>query len=508
MTSPTISGDIIIIGAGVAGLATALRLAPRPVTLLTKAPLGIGAASDWAQGGIAAAIGADDAPALHAADTLAAGAGLVDPAIADLVATAGPRQIDYLLSLGVPFDKAPDGSVACGQEAAHSRRRIAHVKGDGTGHAVMEALIRAVQTTPSITVLSGLRATDLIVGTTGQIAGVVAKTETGQDQILSAGAVILATGGTGQLYSRTTNPSGARGQGLVMAARAGAELADLEFVQFHPTALNVAADPLPLLTEALRGEGCPLIDANGQRFMAALHPLAELAPRDVVARGIWGQPAAFLDCRTAIGPAFPDRFPTIFATCQTYGLDPRTTPLPVTPAAHYHMGGVRVDANGQTSILGLYACGEVAATGLHGANRLASNSLLEALVFAERIAGQLQGQSLSAPPLPASIPRHVAAFDAAAEANLRALMYEKVGLMRDATSLTAALDWIVKAGNQAEGSLFTLARLVTFTALARQESRGGHARRDYPDLAPPQHNIVTLAGVDADLFGKPRKMCG
>lgn len=443
----TVEADVLVVGAGAAGLTAALGCAsadpsasarepwppvpsaasatsamgsgrvahrsPPRVLVLTKtrsSGAGAGGASVWAQGGVASAVGDDDDPALHAADTLAAGAGLNDAAIVSLLTGDGPRRVRSLLALGARFDRDPGGRLALGKEAAHSRRRILHAHGDATGAEVVRTLVDAVHREPSIRVVDETFALDL-VREAGAVAGLLALHRDGRRVLYRAPAVVLATGGLGQLFLHTTNPREATADGLAMAARAGARLVDLEFVQFHPTALAMQATdaagtpgagaaagaPLPLLTEALRGEGAVLVDDRGVRFMAAVHPDRELAPRDVVARAIWARLAegrrVFLDATRAVGERFPERFPTVFALCREHGFDPRVEPLPVVPAAHYHMGGVAVDARGRTSLPGLWACGEVAATGAHGANRLASNSLLEALVFGARVAEDIQGLS-------------------------------------------------------------------------------------------------------------------
>ena len=390
-------GDIVIVGAGLAGLFTALKLAPMHVTVLAAAPLGQGTSSGWAQGGIAAAVGADDSPALHAADTIAAGAGLVDEEVARFVTAEGPARIADLLDYGVPFDRDADGQFLLSQEAAHSRRRVVHVSGDRTGAAIMQALIAKVRATPSIRVLEGYEADELITAN-GRVEGVrlvrSAAFGNGTYEFFPACAVVLATGGVGGLYALTTNPAYARGEAIAMAARAGAIIGDAEFVQFHPTAIDVGLDPAPLATEALRGEGATLVNRRGERFMTAIDARGELSPRDIVARGVFAEIAAgrgaFLDCRTAIGSGFAQAFPTVYAYCRKAGIDPATQLIPVAPAAHYHMGGIATDALARSSVPGLWAIGEVASTGLHGANRLASNSLLEAVVFAARAAGHIR----------------------------------------------------------------------------------------------------------------------
>ena len=392
--------NIVIVGGGLAGLFCALKLAPRPVTVISAAPLGQGASTAWAQGGIAAAVAEGDSAEAHAADTIAVGAGLVDEAIALGIAREAGARIHDLLHYGVPFDRDLEGRLAVGREAAHSARRIVHVRGDMAGKAIISALIEAVRATPSIRVIEGYAAEALLTedgAVTGlqlrKVGDACAKPVT-----IASRAVVLATGGIGHLYAVTTNPAEASGLGLAIAARAGAVIADPEFVQFHPTAIMVGRDPAPLATEALRGEGATLINDGGERFMLARHPLAELAPRDIVARGVFAEIAAgrgaFLDARAALGAHFAEKFPTVYASCMAAGIDPARQPIPVAPAAHYHMGGIAVDARGRTSLKGLWAGGEVSSTGAHGANRLASNSLLEAVVYAARIAEDIEGSTL------------------------------------------------------------------------------------------------------------------
>jgi L-aspartate oxidase len=474
--------DVAIVGGGLAGLMTALALAPRPVTVVSNAPLGDGAATGWAQGGIAAAFADDDAPALHADDTRRAGAGLCDPLAVDRLVGEAPLAVAALADLGTAFDRDGGGRFRLGREAGHNRRRIVHAGGDATGRAVLDALVAAVRRTPSITVLEGVLAQDLLVDDNGAVRGVLIAPDTR----LEAGAVVLATGGIGRLYAYTTNPPLARGDGLAMAARAGAQLTDCEFVQFHPTALAIGRDPLPLITEALRGEGATLVDQDGRRFMPALHEDAELAPRDVVARAVFDVMRAggrtALDAR-ALGDTFAERFPTVAEFCREAGIDPRTTPIPVVPAAHYHMGGVAIDLAGRTSLAGLWACGEVAASGVHGANRLASNSLLEALVYARRVAADIAVHALPGRRANAQAPvalRHVAT-QPLEESALRQLMFEHVGLVRDRAGLESALARIDAAGDPpALRNMLLVARAIATAALAREESRGGHFRSDFP----------------------------
>jgi L-aspartate oxidase len=492
------SGQPAVIGAGLAGLMAALHLAPEPVIVLAKAPLGQGAASAWAQGGIAAAVGEDDDPGLHADDTLAAGDGLCDPAVAARITGAAPDAIAELARRGVAFDRAAGGRLALGLEAAHRRHRIVHAGGDGSGREVMRALVEAVRQTPSITVLENVEARRLIVHD-GRVAGVLAAGRN-RPLMLPTTRVIIATGGIGGLYRRTTNPAGATGGGLALAARAGAELADMEFVQFHPTALDVNLDPMPLVSEAVRGEGAVLIDETGARFMAN-YSRAELEPRDVVARAIWRHlqdgHRVFLDARACLGVRFAERFPGITARCRVAGVDPATMPIPVRPAAHYHMGGIAVDVAGRSSIPGLWACGEAAATGLHGANRLASNSLLEAIVCARWTAESVAGAPAGNPgktgannlrPLPAP----------ADPVPVRDIMMERAGVLRDRAGLRAAIDALhpmaMSDGPASDPALAAL--LVAAAALARTESRGSHCRTDFPGQSPAWAHRLTLRFSD------------
>jgi L-aspartate oxidase len=508
--------DAIIVGTGVAGLAAAAALAPRRVALLTKSRFATGGSSNWAQGGIAAAVGTDDAPALHAADTLAAGAGLNDPEVVALLTEEGPRRIAQLLDLGAHFDRAAGGALSLGREAAHSRRRILHAGGDATGAELVRTLSEAVRREPAVTVFEETFALDLWMEN-GAVAGLVALGPDGRRQLFLAPAVVLATGGLGRLYLHTTNPPESTGDGLAMAVRAGAEVVDVEFVQFHPTALAGGADPMPLLTEALRGEGATLVDREGMRFMPGEHPDAELAPRDVVARAIWRRLSmgdrVYLDATRAVGERFPERFPTVFRLCQEHGFDPRTEPIPVSPAAHYHMGGIAVDGSGRTTLPGLWACGEAAATGAHGANRLASNSLLEALVFGGRVAEDLAGAPLQRrrpARLPADLgpaaPVETQVAQTALAKAVRTLMWEKVGVVRDGQGLTeavAALDRLAESHPNAAGearNLLWAGRLVGAAALARRESRGGHYRSDYPEADPAwQRHLALTAAPDGEI---------
>jgi len=474
--------SVLIVGAGLAGLFLALKLAPRRCVVLSQAPLGLASASAWAQGGLAAALAPEDAPELHANDTVAAGAGLVDPVVARLIADEGPARVLDLIALGVPFDRTANGALAQSLEAAHSRPRVVRVSGDLAGKAIMDALIAAARAAPHIEIAENVRAAALVRDANGRVCGVACE----RDVVFTGDEVVLATGGAGGLYAVTTNPPEAMGVGIAMASRVGALIADPEFVQFHPTAIDIGRDPSPLATEALRGEGAHIINAKGEAFVA------DLAPRDVVApnprqSAIHVERAAgrgaFLDAREAVSSAFPAHFPTVFAACMSAGLDPRVQPIPIAPAAHYHMGGVATDVWGRTSVEGLWAVGECASTGAHGANRLASNSLLEAVVFAHRIAARLRDgiPSTAAAPEPAALP---ATLPDAARAELRQLMAQHAGVVRDASGLSKALDRVAAlSAAHSEANALVAARFILQAASARAESRGAHFRSDFPHAA-------------------------
>jgi L-aspartate oxidase len=480
----------LVVGSGVAGLHTAWRASEHgDVLLLTKRSL-FDSATAYAQGGIAAALGAGDSPTLHRQDTLAAGAALCDAAAVQVLVEEGPARVRELQTAGAEFDLDPQGKLLLGREAAHSTNRIVHAHGDQTGAEVARTLIERVRESPRITVLERTRVLDLLPAR-GQCAGVRASVSGAAKEIV-ADATVLATGGCGQAYRYTTNPVVATGDGFAIAHRAGVTLADMEFVQFHPTALDTPENPLALISEAVRGEGAALVNTQGERFMAKVHKLAELAPRDVVARAIFRQQKSsrvYLDARK-LGRGFAKRFPGIFALCAARGIDPRKDLIPVTPAAHYMMGGVVTDLNGHSSLPRLYAVGEVARTGVHGANRLASNSLLEGLVFAERVARDLA----SAPPLTQmpsssawSVPPFVdrGAAQVAAD-RVREVMWQHAGISRTAKGLRTAIAQLAEieerlpSGATEELNLVQTARLIVEAAMRRKESRGGHYRSDFP----------------------------
>ncbi|MEU8872792.1 L-aspartate oxidase [Streptomyces javensis] len=536
--------DVVVVGSGVAGLTVALRCAAAgaKVTVVTKARLDDGS-TRWAQGGIAAALGEGDTPGQHLDDTLVAGAGLCDEQAVRALVTEGPDAVRRLIATGARFD-ADDatGEILLTREGGHHRRRIAHAGGDATGAEISRALVEAVRAAGIETVENAL-VLDLLKDGSGRAAGVTLHVmgEGQRDGVgaVRADAVVLATGGMGQIFSATTNPAVSTGDGVALALRAGAEVSDLEFVQFHPTVLWLgpeAEGQQPLVSEAVRGEGAHLVDADGVRFMRGQHELAELAPRDIVAKGIMrrmrerGAEHMYLDARHFGAEMWGRRFPTILAACRAHGIDPVTEPIPVAPAAHYASGGVRTDLRGRTTVPGLYACGEVACTGVHGANRLASNSLLEGLVFAERIAEDITAEDVTAvtaevitagaesagrgrPSAPA------ASGDApllASEARyeIQHIMTHGAGVLRSAESLARAADRLDRVqddavaqlrrdGKTAEPGVETweatnlhlVARVLVAAALRREETRGCHWREDRPerdDTAWRRHLLVTL----------------
>ena len=485
----------LIIGGGLAGLSAALSAAPRPVIVISPAPLLQAASSAWAQGGVAAALSKDDAPALHLKDTEAAGAGLVDHHAAEVLTDEGRATVEWLASLGAPFDRDAEGEFAVSREAAHSMARVARVGGDGAGRAILSALVASVRAAEHITVWEDARLRALIQDETGRVRGAVIEHPSGRLVEVLAAATVLASGGAGGLFGETTTPSALKGEGMALAWRAGADILDPEFVQFHPTAIDVGLDPMPLATEALRGDGARLIDRDGA-YLLGPAPDADLKARDIVARAVHAARSdgrgAFLDARAAVGDHFPQAFPAVFAACMQAGLDPRTTPIPVAPAAHYHMGGVAADPDGRTSLEGLYAVGECAATGVHGANRLASNSLLEAAAFGRRAGREAARAVMASGPVTAG--PVIDDLPAEAHAELRAAMSAEAGVIRDGAGLSRLVALIdrLEAAHGAPPALVA-ARLIAEAALARHESRGGHYRSDFPDTAAqPEHTHVRM----------------
>lgn len=499
---------VVIIGAGLAAVYAALMLAPCPVLVISPEPLGTGASSSLAQGGIAAAMADTDSAAAHARDTIRAGAGSVLSDMAAFVTKEAREHVLALQDFGTRFDRSDEGAFLLSREAAHSAARVVRVKGDQAGAEIMRALVAEVRQTLSVQVVEGITAIKLesdgerVNGVHVSSAG-----SAGAETVLLRGsAYVLASGGAAGLYDLTTNPKQVRGQGVGMAARAGARIADAEFVQFHPTSIDVGDDPAPLATEALRGEGAVLINNQGHRFMLEQHPDAELAPRDVVARAVYQQTQAgnrpALDTRASIGTDILSRFPTVAQACIRNSLNPSTSPIPVAAAAHYHMGGVATDKMGRTSLAGLWACGEVASTGLHGANRLASNGLLEALVFARACARDVAPriQSRDVRPVVLGISDQARGDDPAAVAALRKVMTNGVGVVRDGDGLRLALFEIARleaknTNSPAFLNMTAAATMIAAAALQRQESRGAHCRSDFPQAAPfpGQRSILTLS---------------
>ncbi|MGH7509469.1 MAG: L-aspartate oxidase [Gemmatimonadales bacterium] len=484
----------VIVGTGIAGLWTAWRLASEdhPVVLVTKETLA-DSASAWAQGGIAVALGPEDSPSQHAADTLAAGDGLADPEAVRILTSEGPDRVYELLALGAVFDRGPDGKLGFALEAAHTRPRIIHAGGDRTGAALVSCLAQVVRCHPAIQLLEHTEVTSLTVHD-GRVVGVVILPRAGAALSLSACCVVLATGGVGQLYAVTTNPRVATADGWALAHRAGARLRDLEFLQFHPTALKLPGiNPAPLISEVVRGAGAVLLDQFGRRFALDHDVRGELAPRDVLARAVAAADAsggAWLDASSV--EDFASRFPGITSTLVGHGLDPARDLLPVAPALHYAMGGIQTDLQGRTTMPGLWAVGEVARTGVHGANRLASNSLLEALVFADRAGRSLAHSLRDEVPVRLADPGSGdgdAGADAVCEPireEMRNLMTADVGLQRSESSLVHAereLECLTRATPAAAWrthNQLMVAGLITQAARGRRESRGGHRRTDYP----------------------------
>ena len=495
--------DVVVIGSGVAGLTAALKARELGSVLVVTKDVVASGSTQWAQGGIAAALHPEDSPEEHLQDTLVAGAGLSDPEAVRVLVTEGPDAVRDLIELGARFDTMADGEISLGREGGHHRNRIAHAGGDATGAEIERALVAAVKRAKDIRLIEHALVLDLLTAADGAIAGVTLHVM-GEGQLDGVGAirtrvVILASGGLGQLYAATTNPSVSTGDGMALALRAGAKVRDLEFVQFHPTVLwlgKSAKGQQPLVSEAVRGEGAFLVDHTGKRFMQGQHELADLAPRDIVAKAIMRQMLAtgkdhvYLDARHFGDEKWRVRFPTILASCRSHGIDPVRELIPVAPACHYSSGGVWTDLNGRTSVPGLYACGEVACTGVHGANRLASNSLLEGLVFARRIAAHL-ADGLPARREPVVDRRTAGLVDADAVPEVQRAMTVGAGVIRSASGLSEAGAVIGKLIEQPASepgtpgweatNLVTVASALIAAATAREESRGAHWREDHPD---------------------------
>ncbi|WP_242914505.1 L-aspartate oxidase [Brevundimonas pishanensis] len=477
----------LIVGGGLAGLSAALEAVPvagvsKGALVVTPAPLLDACSSAWAQGGMAAALGKDDSAELHAKDTEVAGAGLVVPEVAEALTEHGRETVEWLASLGAPFDRDADGGFAVSLEAAHSMPRVARVGGDGAGRAILSAVVEAARAASHIEIWEDGRLRGLLQDASGRVRGAVIE-RAGVLVDVHAHAVVLATGGIGGLFEVTTNPAALRGEGMALAYLAGAEILDPEFVQFHPTAIDVGLDPAPLATEALRGEGARLVDRDG-KFLIGPEPDADLAARDIVARAVHEARAsargAFLDARAAVGDHFPHEFPAVFAACQGAGIDPRVQPIPVAAAVHYHMGGIAAGEDGRTSVAGLYAIGECAATGVHGANRLASNSLLEAATFGRQAGraaareGAVAVGEVSAVMVGGDLPEPEMMA-------LRAAMTRYCGVVRGGEGLEALCRMLDEMAVSHPVALSVVAaQLVAEGALERRESRGGHFRSDYP----------------------------
>ena len=487
--------DFLVIGAGVAGLRAAIELAQAGKVLVVAKDSLKESSSEYAQGGIAVALSDDDEVELHEQDTLYAGDGLCDRAAVRTLVEEGPQAIQQLIEWGAEFDR--DGSkLAFTREGAHSRNRVLHAHGDSTGHEIARTLYNKAASLPNIAFRSFAATTDLLAGDRGVSGALLFDARAGEIVPIHARAVLLATGGLGCVFLNTTNPDVATGDGVAMAYRAGAEIGDIEFVQFHPTALHQEGAPRFLLSEALRGEGAQLKNQRGERFMERYHPLLELAPRDVVARAIVSEmnrtaaPHVYLDLSHRGADFIRQRFPRVYETCLHYGIDLGSQAAPVAPAAHYAMGGVRTDLDGRTTLPGLYAAGEVAATGVHGANRLASNSLLEGVVFGIRAGRAMREEAGSASPEHPSRTAPAAPLSPERVRNIQRIAWEKCGVVRSGEGLRQAIAQLEAL--EPAGGIEEVALLIARCGLAREESRGAHFRTDFPEKRDEfaRHTIV------------------
>ena len=512
--------DVVVVGSGIAGLTTAIRArnAGRRVILVTKDVVDAGS-TRWAQGGIAAALSPEDSADEHFEDTIVAGAGLCKEAAVRALVDEGPAAIHGLINLGAQFDLDTRGELALTREGGHNRDRIIHAGGDATGQEISRALVAAVEKIRDVELIEHAAVVDLLRDATGAVQGVTLHVmgEGQRDGLgaVLAPAVVLATGGIGQVFSQSTNPRVATADGIALALRAGAVVTDAEFVQFHPTVLYVGQEAVgqqQLVSEAVRGEGAFLLDSEGHRFMQQVHPLADLAPRDVVAKAIMRRMRAertrhvWLDGR-AIGDRWPTRFPTIFDALMVQGLDPRQQLIPVAPAQHYHSGGVHTDLHGRTNVPGLFACGEVACTGVHGANRLASNSLLEGLVFAERIGNQLQDE-LPERRDPVDQQSSVGLLSATQRSVIQSTMTEGAGVLRSADSLSmtaSVLEAMTLASGETQNTaawetsnIHAAASAIAYGASVRRETRGSHWREDFPNTDDQRWRVRVALRMDPD----------
>ena len=494
--------DVVIVGGGVAGLTVAINLAPRKVCVITKDSLGINTSSTWSQAGIAASVDKNDSNEMHISDTLKTAKGLGNETVARKIISESKATIKDLEEIGVKFDKNPDGSFNLGLEGAHSHNRIVGSKGDSSGIEIMRGLIDEVKKLDHITVLENV-SIDSIMHENNTIYGVIGrftdKNIPNNHVVIQSSHIVLATGGLGGIFANTTNPRTSYGEGIALAAQVGAVLTDMEFVQFHPTGLDFGLDPTPLATEAIRGAGAHLINQNGERFMLGIHEEVELAPRDIIAQNIFKQIDAgnsvFLDCRKNIGIDFKIKFPQVYSYCTKAGIDPSKEMMPIIPVAHYHIGGVKTDLRGRTSVEGLWCCGEASATGVHGANRLASNSLLEALVFGKIVANEINKEPLkqNAEVISSSFIR---TYKEKTKNKIRAkkfiwqlrsTMMRNLGIVRNQASIAKGLSDIIRIERESRGmsaklnDMILVSKFIICGAFKREESRGCHLRSDFTE---------------------------